>query len=74
MCNKDSVVLIPLQEDEAYQMSMGDKRGVEINPTVRTNTLVESPAVLILQNELLYVSPFCKEKEEMMCIIIVTVL
>ncbi len=23
MCNKDSVVLIPLQENEAYQMSMG---------------------------------------------------
>jgi hypothetical protein len=30
MCNKDSVVLIPLQENEAYQMSMGDKRGLEI--------------------------------------------
>ena len=30
MCNKDSVVLIPLQEDEAYQMSIGDKRGLEI--------------------------------------------
>ena len=30
MCNKDSVVLIPLQKDEAYQMSIGDKRGLEI--------------------------------------------
>ncbi|HKG31691.1 MAG TPA: hypothetical protein VKA91_10500 [Nitrososphaeraceae archaeon] len=30
MCNKDSVVLIPLQENEAYQMSLGDKRGLEI--------------------------------------------
>jgi hypothetical protein len=30
VCNKDSVVLIPLQENEAYQMSMGDKRGLEI--------------------------------------------
>jgi hypothetical protein len=30
MCNKDSVVLIPLQENEAYQMSIGDKRGLEI--------------------------------------------
>jgi hypothetical protein len=30
MCNKDSIVLIPLQEDEAYQMSIGDKRGLEI--------------------------------------------
>jgi len=25
MCNKDSVVLIPLQENETYQMSIGDK-------------------------------------------------
>lgn len=30
MCNKDSVVLIPLQENETYQMSIGDKRGLEI--------------------------------------------
>ncbi len=30
MCNKESVVLIPLQENEAYQMSLGDKRGLEI--------------------------------------------
>jgi hypothetical protein len=30
MCNKDSIVLIPLQENEAYQMSLGDKRGLEI--------------------------------------------
>jgi hypothetical protein len=30
MCNRDSVVLIPLQKDEAYQMSIGDKRGLEI--------------------------------------------
>jgi hypothetical protein len=30
ICNKDSVVLIPLQENEAYQMSLGDKRGLEI--------------------------------------------
>ena len=30
MCNKDSVVLIPLQENEAYHMSIGDKRGLEI--------------------------------------------
>ena len=30
MCNKDSVVLIPLQENEAYQMSLGDKRGLEM--------------------------------------------
>jgi hypothetical protein len=30
MCDKGSVVLIPLQENEAYQMSMGDKRGLEI--------------------------------------------
>ena len=30
MCNKDSVVLIPLQENEVYQMSLGDKRGLEI--------------------------------------------
>ena len=30
MCNKDSVVLIPLQENEAYQISLGDKRGLEI--------------------------------------------
>ena len=30
MCNKDNVVLIPLQENEAYQMSLGDKRGLEI--------------------------------------------
>jgi hypothetical protein len=30
MCNKGSVVLIPLQENEAYQMSVGDKRGLEI--------------------------------------------
>ena len=30
ICNKDSVVLIPLQENEVYQMSLGDKRGLEI--------------------------------------------
>ena len=30
ICNKDSVVLIPLQENEAYEMSLGDKRGLEI--------------------------------------------
>jgi hypothetical protein len=30
MRNNDSVVLISLQKDEAYQLSMGDKRGVEI--------------------------------------------
>jgi hypothetical protein len=30
MCNQDSVALIPLQENEAYQMSIGDKRGLEI--------------------------------------------
>jgi hypothetical protein len=30
MCDKDSVVLIPLQKDEAYQMSIGEKRGLEI--------------------------------------------
>jgi hypothetical protein len=30
MCNKDSVVLIPLQDNEAYRMSIGDKRGLEI--------------------------------------------
>jgi hypothetical protein len=30
MCNKDSVVLIPLQENEAYHLSIGDKRGLEI--------------------------------------------
>jgi len=30
MCSKDSVVLIPLQKDEAYQMSVGDKRGLEM--------------------------------------------
>jgi hypothetical protein len=30
MCNRDCVVLIPLQKDEAYQMSIGDKRGLEI--------------------------------------------
>jgi hypothetical protein len=30
ICNKDSVVLIPLQENEAYRMSIGDKRGLEI--------------------------------------------
>ena len=30
MCDKDCVVLIPLQKDEAYQMSIGDKRGLEI--------------------------------------------
>ena len=30
ICNKDSVVIIPLQENEAYQMSIGDKRGLEI--------------------------------------------
>src|ERR671919_2913120 len=30
MCNKDSVVLIPLQENETYQMLIGDKRGLEI--------------------------------------------
>jgi hypothetical protein len=29
MCN-DSVMLIPLQKDEAYQLSMGDRRGLEI--------------------------------------------
>jgi hypothetical protein len=29
-CNKDNVVLIPLQENETYQMSIGDKRGLEI--------------------------------------------
>jgi hypothetical protein len=30
ICNKDSVVIIPLQENEAYQMSIGDNRGLEI--------------------------------------------
>jgi hypothetical protein len=30
ICNKDSVVLIPLQENEAYHMSIGDERGLEI--------------------------------------------
>ena len=30
MCSKDSVVLIPLQVNEAYQMSLEDKRGLEI--------------------------------------------
>jgi hypothetical protein len=30
MCNKDSVVLIPLQENEAYQVSIGNKKGLEI--------------------------------------------
>jgi hypothetical protein len=30
MCNKGSVVLIPLQDNEAYRMSIGDKRGLEI--------------------------------------------
>jgi hypothetical protein len=30
MCNQDSVALIPLQENEAYQMSTGSKRGLEI--------------------------------------------
>jgi hypothetical protein len=30
MCNKDTIALIPLQEDEGYQISLGDKRGLEI--------------------------------------------
>jgi hypothetical protein len=30
MCNKDSVVSIPLPENETYQMSIGDIRGLEI--------------------------------------------
>ena len=30
MCNKNGVVLIPLQENEAYHLSIGDKRGLEI--------------------------------------------
>jgi hypothetical protein len=29
ICNKDSVVLIPLQENEAYQMSIGDKEDLK---------------------------------------------
>src|SRR5215216_1383828 len=31
MCNKDNVVLIPLQKDEAYQMSVGTKEGLKCN-------------------------------------------
>jgi hypothetical protein len=30
LCNKVSVVLIPLQKNEAYHMSIGDKKGLEI--------------------------------------------
>lgn len=30
MCTNDNAVLIPLQKDEVYQLSMGDKRGLEI--------------------------------------------
>jgi hypothetical protein len=30
MCKKNSIVLIPLQKDEEYQISLGDKRGLEI--------------------------------------------
>jgi hypothetical protein len=30
MCKKNSVVLIPLREDEGYRISLGDKRGLEI--------------------------------------------
>src|ERR687891_1176744 len=36
MCNKDSVVLIPLQENETYQMSIGEKRGLEIQFSLLT--------------------------------------
>jgi hypothetical protein len=30
MCNKDTVALLPLQEDEGYQISLGDKRWLEM--------------------------------------------
>jgi hypothetical protein len=30
MCNNDNAILISLQKDEVYHLSMGDKRGLEI--------------------------------------------